>query len=85
MRYFLAIILVVVVSVVLLYLSMFWPFEFWARRSFLGEMGLRPGGDMIGFWLRGTPFAQFDLLIWIVGSFLSLTVTEKLVQKLVKG
>ena len=35
---------------------------------------------MVQIWLRGTPFAQFDLIIWAVASFLVLSWTEKLVQ-----
>lgn len=82
MRRILASVIVLIVAVVLLYLSRFWPFEFWTRRSFLGEWGLRPGGGMLQFWLRGTPFAQLELILWVVGSFVALTWTEKLVQLL---
>ena len=80
MRRLLVILIVLAVAAVLLYLSRFWPFELWGRRSPLGELGLRPGGNMVQIWLRGTPFAQFDLIIWAVASFLVLSWTEKLVQ-----
>ncbi|WP_371224852.1 hypothetical protein [Roseovarius sp. 2305UL8-3] len=80
MRRALSILIVLCVATVLLYLSRFWPLELWGRRSALGELGLRPGGGMVQFWLRGTPLAQFDLIIWVVGSFITLSLTEKLVQ-----
>ena len=82
MRRALSILIVLCVAIVLLYLSRFWPIELWGRRSPLGELGLRPGGGMVQVWLRGTPFAQFDLIIWAVGSFMVLSWTEKLVQRL---
>lgn len=81
MRRMIAILIVICVAIILLYVSRFWPVELWGRRSPLGELGLRPGGGMVQFWLRGTPLAQFDLIIWVVGSFITLSLTEKLVQR----
>lgn len=82
MKRVLAIFIVVLVSVALLYLSRFWPFQLWSGRSPLGQLGLRPGGNMIAVWLRGTSLAQFDLILWGVGSFMVLSWTERLVQRL---
>ena len=61
------------VGIILLYLSPFWPLELWDRKSELASLGFRPKGDMVSHWLRGTPFAPFNLLIWVVGVFLVLT------------
>lgn len=82
MKRVLVVFIVVIVSIVLLYISRFWPVELWTRRSTLGDLGLRPGGGLLAIWLRGTPLAQFELILWAAGSFLALSVTEKLVQRL---
>ncbi len=57
MRRALSILIVICVAIILLYVSRFWPVELWGRRGPLGELGLRPGGGMVQFWLRGTPLA----------------------------
>ncbi|MEM8774077.1 MAG: hypothetical protein AAGF53_03535 [Pseudomonadota bacterium] len=80
MRRVLQISIVLIVATVLLYISRFWPFELWGRRSFLGELGLRPGGGMLRRWLRGTQFVQFELIIWVTGSFLALSITDRIVH-----
>ncbi|MCY4304041.1 MAG: hypothetical protein OXC62_04550 [Aestuariivita sp.] len=77
MKRVLAILIVCLVTILLLYISRFWPVELWSRRSFLGELGFRPNGGMLGHWLRGTPFAQFELLIWVVIGFLALSLIER--------
>ena len=74
--------LVVCVSVLLLYLSRFWPVQLWTRQDLLAQAGLLPGGDMLRIWLRGTVFAPFDLLLWSGTVFVVLSWTEKLTQKL---
>jgi hypothetical protein len=80
LRRLLALVLVLVVATGLFYVSRFWPFELWTRQSWLGQMGWRPRGGMLMQWLRGTPFVQFELLLWGVGSFLLLSLTERLAQ-----
>ena len=60
-------------GIVLLYLSPFWPFDLWGREGLFGIEALRPGGDLLSRWLRGTMLAPFDVLIWVVAVFLSLT------------
>ncbi len=82
MRLALQLFIVVFAAAILLYLSRFWPFEWWDRKHALAELGLRPGGNLLRFWLRGTPFASFDVLIWILISFPVLSVVEKFCQKL---
>ena len=82
MRLILQLLIVLAVATVLLYISRFWPFEFWGRKHPLAEFGLRPDGNMLRVWLRGTPVASFDLFIWILISFPILSVTEKLCQLL---
>ncbi len=78
MRRFLAILVVLLVAIFLLYISRFWPVELWGRRSFLGELGLRPNGGLLAQWLRGSLLAPFELLIWVILGFLSLTAIEKI-------
>ncbi|MEM7074443.1 MAG: hypothetical protein AAGA28_05150 [Pseudomonadota bacterium] len=79
MRRAFRIVLVLIVALGLFYISRFWPFELWSRQSVLGQWGLRPRGGLLQFWLRGTPFAQFELIVWAVLAFVSLSLTEKLV------
>lgn len=80
MRLILQILIVLIAATVLLYISRFWPFEWWERKSFLAESGLRPDGNMLRIWLRGTPVASFDLVIWILICFPVLSVVEKICQ-----
>lgn len=64
----------------MLYLSRFWFLDLWPRQGLFGWEALRPGGGLIGRWLRGTLFAPFELLIWAVGVFLVLTWTQKIID-----
>ena len=43
---------------------------------------LRPQGGLVAQWLRGTPLAPYELLVWLVGGFLSLSVFEWLFSRL---
>lgn len=76
--------LITVVGAVLLYLSRFWVFDLWPRSGLFGIQELRPGGGLLGRWLRGTPFAPFELLIWAAGGFLVLTYLQKFIDVLFK-
>lgn len=69
------------IAVILLYLSRFWIFDLWSRDGLLGVKELRPAGDLLAFWLRGTPFAPFELLIWVVGGFLVLSGAQSLYER----
>lgn len=71
--------LAAIVGAVMLYLSPYWIFDLWGREGLFGFAELRPGGDLLNRWLRGTPFAPFAVLIWAVGVFLILTWTERFV------
>ena len=73
------------VTVVLLYLSRFWLFDLWPREGLFGISALRPQGGLLALWLRGTPLAPFELLIWVCGAFMALTWLEKLYHRLVHG
>lgn len=66
------------VAAILFYLSRFWFLSLWPRSGLFGVEALRPQGDLVSGWLRGTDFAPFELLIWAVGAFLILTVLQKL-------
>ena len=68
------------IAVVMLYLSRFWIFSFWGRDGLFGIEELRPNGGLLRRWLRGTPFARFELLIWAVGVFIALTWLQKVVD-----
>lgn len=65
------------VAVILFYLSRFWIFDLWGRAGLFGFRDLRPQGGLLAQWLRGTPLAPFELIIWVVSFFLILTGFEK--------
>lgn len=67
-----------------LYLSRFWPFEWWSRDGLFGIKELRPQGDLLRRWLRGTMLAPYDLLVWSVGCFAVLTMLQNLWNRLSK-
>ncbi|MBE1284380.1 MAG: hypothetical protein GJ676_13795 [Rhodobacteraceae bacterium] len=75
--------LTVLVAAVLIYLSRFWAFDLWGREGLFGLRELRPQGGLLARWLRGTVFAPFELIIWVVGVFLILTGLEKLYDRIV--
>ncbi len=71
-----------IAALVLFYLSRFWIFSFWSREGLFGVSELRPQGGLLARWLRGTDFAPFELLIWVVGFFVILTWLEKAYGKI---
>ena len=64
------------------YLSRFWDFRLWGREGLFGFEDLRPQGGLLARWLRGTDFAPFELMIWVAGIFLALTLLQKLFDRL---
>ncbi|AXI46673.1 hypothetical protein C1J03_11965 [Sulfitobacter sp. SK012] len=80
MKRILLLVLVFVVGIVMLYLSRFWFLDLWPRSGLFGWEALRPGGGLLGRWLRGTPFAPFELLIWAIGIFLILTYLQRFID-----
>lgn len=73
--------IVAIVALVLFYLSRFWVFDWWSRDGLFGIRDLRPQGGLLARWLRGTPFAPFELLIWACAGFMILTWLENLVAR----
>ncbi len=71
-------------TVVLVYLSRFWWLRLWGRDGLFGIKDLRPQGGLLARWLRGTDLAPFELLIWVIGVFLILTILQKAYDKLGK-
>lgn len=80
MKRIILLVLMAVLGIIMLYLSRFWIFDLWPRSGLFGWQELRPGGGLLGRWLRGTPFAPFELLIWITGVFLILTYLQKFID-----
>ncbi len=85
MRRILWLLITALVGLSLLYISRFWLFDLWARDGLFGIKALRPQGGLLALWLRETPFAPFELLIWISGTFMSLTWLENLYHRLMHG
>lgn len=84
MKRVLLLVLMLLVGAVMLYLSRFWFLDLWPRSGLFGWQELRPGGGLLGRWLRGTPFAPFELLIWATGVFLILTYLQRFIDFLTK-
>jgi hypothetical protein len=72
--------LIAVLGIIMLYLSRFWFLDLWPRSGLFGWEVLRPGGGLLGRWLRGTPFAPFELLIWSTSVFLILTYLQRFID-----
>ncbi len=60
------------------YISRFWDLRLWDREGLFGIEALRPQGGLLARWLRGTDLAPYELLIWVVAFFLSLTILQKI-------
>lgn len=67
---------VATVGLALFYVSRFWDFRLWGNDGLFGIRMLRPQGGLVAVWLRGTPLAPYELLIWAVGSFLTLSALQ---------
>lgn len=66
-------------TLVLLYLSRFWIWVGpWSTDGLFGQQIISPFGNMINFWLRGTWWQTFDILIWGCLAFLLLSVLQRL-------
>lgn len=72
---------IILVGLFLFYISRFWDFRLWDREGLFGIEMLRPQGGLLAVWLRGTPLAPYELLVWAVGSVLILTGVQKLFDK----
>lgn len=65
-------------TTVLAYLSRFWIFDFWSRDGLAGISALRPGGDLWRRWMNDLGFGPYDILLWVVGVFVALTLIQKI-------
>ena len=75
-------VLAIVLAVVFIYISRFWIFDLWGREGLFGIEYLRPGGDLLRRELRGTFFAPYDLLVWVAGGFVILSVLDNIWSKI---
>ncbi|MEP5729509.1 MAG: hypothetical protein ABJL67_09035 [Sulfitobacter sp.] len=74
--------IVAFLTAILFYLSRFWFLSLWPRSGLFGFEQLRPQGGLLGRWLRGTDAAPYELLIWAIGCFITLTVAQKIYDRL---
>lgn len=72
----------IALTIVAAYLSRFWIFRWWGREGLFGFEDLRPGGGLLARWLRGTDFAPFELLIWVLAVFAVLTLVQNIANRL---
>lgn len=82
LRRALILLLVAALGAVLLYLSRYWPVQLWGRPGLFGLSELPPQGGLLGRWLRGTPLAPFELLIWVLMVFGTLSLVQWVVNRL---
>ncbi|MEM8731164.1 MAG: hypothetical protein AAGF79_14730 [Pseudomonadota bacterium] len=82
MRRIAALLLVALVALVLFYISRFWDFRLWSNDGLFGIKALRPQGGLLAVWLRGTPLAPFELVVWAVGSILLLSGLQTVLDRL---
>ncbi len=68
--------LAVICTGIAFYSSRFWLFRLWPRDGLLNIEFLRPQGNILSVVLRGTDARPFELLIWAVLVFLSLTLLQ---------
>lgn len=83
-KHILLIIITAIIGVVLLYISRFWVFTLWARDSVIGQW-LHPAGGYLARWIRqwiGSEWVAFELIVWVVVLFLTLTVMQKIYERL---
>ena len=81
-RHVLSLIAVALVGLALFYISRFWGFRLWGTGGLFGIDALRPQGGLLALWLRGTVLAPYELIIWAIGSLLTLTGLQKLLSAL---
>ena len=77
----LGLILAILLAAIFLYISRFWIFDLWGREGLFGVEYLRPGGDLLRRELRGTFLAPYDLLVWVGGGFVILSVLDSVWAK----
>ena len=66
-------------TLVLLYLSRFWIWVGpWSSDGLFGYKVISPYGNMVNFWLSGTWWQTFDIVIWGCGAFVALTAFQRL-------
>ena len=74
---------VTAIVVALVYISRFWIWRApWGREGLFEQAWLAPAGDIVRRQLRGTPFADNDILIWGGGSILVLTLLAAIASRL---
>lgn len=74
---------VVLLALVLLYMTRFWPFTgWWGNEGLLGYKDLSRHGDFLTHQLRGTPFQAFSLLFWLAGGVLALSLLQTLATRI---
>lgn len=64
------------------YISRFYDVRLWDREGLFGIAQISPQGGLLARWLRGTDFAVFELLIWVIAVFVILTLLQKLFDAL---
>ncbi|ETX13216.1 hypothetical protein OCH239_12905 [Roseivivax halodurans JCM 10272] len=77
MRRLVALSLAILGGVAVAFASRFWVLPLWSGGLF-GIDALPAEGGLVRRWLQGTPFAPFELIVWLAGGVLLLSATEAL-------
>ncbi len=71
------IILALLLTAILIYLSRFWIWQApWSNEGLFAIKTLSPRGDVIRQLVRGTPLNVFDVLVWFSVAILSLSCLQ---------
>ncbi len=81
MKRALALVAVLLLALVLCYVSRFW-IPVWGRPGLFGLEWLPPRGGQLAMWLRGTPLAPFELLIWALMVFGVLSAAQAVINRI---
>ncbi len=72
-------------TLIILYASRFWTWKGpWADDGLFGLKLFSPWGSVVQWWLNGTPFSEFNIIIWGCGSIIALSLIQWLVSRVVK-
>lgn len=76
---------VIALTLVLLFTSRFWVWTApWGGDGLFGLKLVPPFGNTVQFWLRGTIFSDFSVIIWGCGAIVVLSILHWLASRLIR-
>ncbi len=66
-------------TLVLFYASRFWIWKLpWSNDGLFGQKLFTPWGNVVHWWVQGTPFADMSLIIWGCGAIIALSIIQRI-------